>query len=141
MRLAIGFFQSRRGAAAIEFAIIAPVFFLLLMGVIAYGVYFSAAHAVQQISADAARSALAGIDDEERKTLVDQYVEAQAHNYAFIDVDRLQITVAVDETLDTELVVSVSYDASNLPIWTLWRNLPLPDQVIEKQAAIRLGGL
>ena len=111
------------------------------MGVIAYGVYFSAAHAVQQISADAARSALAGIDDEERKTLVDQYVEAQAHNYAFIDVDRLQITVAVDETLDTELVVSVSYDASNLPIWTLWRNLPLPDQVIEKQAAIRLGGL
>ena len=141
MRLAIGFIHSRRGAAAIEFAIIAPVFFLLLMGVIAYGVYFSAAHAVQQISADAARSALAGIDDEERKTLVDLYVEAQAHNYAFIDVDRLQITVAVDETLDTELVVSVSYDASNLPIWTLWRNLPLPDQVIEKQAAIRLGGL
>ena len=34
---------------------LAPLFILLLLGMVAYGIYFGASHSVQQIAADAAR--------------------------------------------------------------------------------------
>ena len=46
------------GTAVIEFAIVAPIFVLLVMGMVAYGIYFGASHSIAQISADAARVAL-----------------------------------------------------------------------------------
>ncbi|CCM67627.1 putative membrane protein [Sinorhizobium meliloti Rm41] len=42
---------SRKGAAAIEFAIIAPLFFMCVLTLIAYGIYLSAAHSIQQVAA------------------------------------------------------------------------------------------
>jgi Flp pilus assembly protein TadG len=43
------------GTSAVEFAMLAPLFILLLLGMVAYGIYFGASHWVQQIAADAAR--------------------------------------------------------------------------------------
>ena len=45
------------GTSAIEFALLAPLFILFLLGMVAYGIYFGASHSVQQIAADAARTA------------------------------------------------------------------------------------
>nr|WP_295468683.1 TadE/TadG family type IV pilus assembly protein [Mesorhizobium sp.] len=56
------------GATAVEFAMIAPVFIAFMLGMTAYGIYFGAAHSVQQLSADAARVALAGVNDTEART-------------------------------------------------------------------------
>jgi len=42
------------GTSAVEFAMLAPIFVLLLPGMVAYGIYFGASHSVQQIAADAA---------------------------------------------------------------------------------------
>jgi Flp pilus assembly protein TadG len=50
------------GASAVEFAIIAPVFILMIVGMLAYGIYFGAANSVQQIAADAARTSIAGLN-------------------------------------------------------------------------------
>ncbi len=113
---------------------------MLVMAIIAYGIYFSAEHAIQQITADAARTALSGITDEERTFLVNQYIEGNAEQYPFIDTENLNISVFVDESNSNELTVTVSYDATDLPIWGLWRELPLPGTTIIKQATIRLGG-
>ncbi|MDM9623475.1 TadE/TadG family type IV pilus assembly protein, partial [Rhizobium sp. S96] len=63
-----------RGAAAIEFAIVAPLFLLVVLTLIAYGIYLSAAHALQQLTADAARTAVAGLSEQERTQLVNNYI-------------------------------------------------------------------
>ncbi|GLS32839.1 TadE-like protein [Mesorhizobium albiziae] len=63
------FLRNTSATAAIEFALLFPIFILLFLGMIAYGIYFGASHSVQQIAADAARVAIAGLDETERQTL------------------------------------------------------------------------
>jgi TadE-like protein len=52
-----GCFRKDRGASAVEFALVSPLLFTLLFGIIDYGLYFADALAVQQGVADAAREA------------------------------------------------------------------------------------
>lgn len=47
----------QRGAAAVEFALVAPLLFLLLFGIISYGYMLSYRQALSQGAAEAARSA------------------------------------------------------------------------------------
>src|SRR5437868_13503743 len=46
-----------RGASAVEFALVSPLLFTLLFGIIDYGLYFADALSVQQGVSDAAREA------------------------------------------------------------------------------------
>lgn len=131
----------KSGAAAVEFAIVAPVFILLMMGMIAYGIYFGAAHSVQQLSADAARTAIAGLNAAERETLALRFIDLNAGGYAFIDSDAIEVTVNDNPDDAQQFVVSVSYNAENLPIWGLFTDLPLPGKVISRKSTIRIGGI
>lgn len=130
----------RDGAAAVEFAILAPVFILVLMTLIAYGIYLSVAHSVQQIAADAARTAVAGITESEREQLVDTFVTNSTLNDTFLKRDKLKVTVAADPTNSNQFTVSVEYDAEDLPIWNLY-SFALPDKTIKRFATIRMGGI
>lgn len=133
--------RCRAGGAAIEFAILAPIFLLFLFGLIAYGIYFGASHSIGQLSADAARVALAGLTETERRTLVSNFITRNANGYMFVDRQRITVD-AHDSTVDgTQFVVSVSYDAENLPIWNLMSGLPLPRTTILRQSTIRIGGI
>lgn len=49
--------RSERGASAVEFALVAPLLFGLLFGIVDYGLYFADVVTVQQGLGDAARSA------------------------------------------------------------------------------------
>ncbi len=131
----------RKGASAVEFALLAPLFIFLLLGMVAYGIYFGASHSLQQISADAARTAVAGLDAAERQALVDRFIAANAAGYPFIDA--LKLTVAANDSAAdaNQFVVSVTYDARELPIWNLFSALPLPDTTIARRSTIRIGGL
>ena len=131
----------RAGSAAIEFAILAPIFMLLVMGMIAYGIYFGASHAVAQISADAARVAIAGLDETERQALVTDFIQRNAGDYVFVDVDKLQVEAHDNNNDGTQFIVAVSYQARDLPIWNLLSGLPLPDTTIFRQSTIRVGGI
>ena len=127
--------------SAIEFAMLAPIFILLLLGMVAYGIYFGASHSVQQIAADAARTALSGLDQTERQSLVAAFVQRNAAGYPFIDPGKLSVT-AQDSAADADqFVVAVQYDARDLPIWNLLSDLPLPGTTIAKRSTIRIGGL
>ena len=57
------------GASALEFAIVAPVFFLLIFGIVVYGYYFATLSLVNHIAYEAARATVSGLDDTERSTL------------------------------------------------------------------------
>lgn len=127
--------------SAVEFAMLAPIFIVLLLGMVAYGIYFGASHSVQQIAADAARTAIAGLNQTERQALVTDFVTNDVAGYPFVDPTKLTIS-AQDSAVDgSQFVVSVTYDARNLPIWNLFRNLPLPGTTIQRQSTIRVGGI
>lgn len=135
------FWHDRRGTSAVEFALMAPVFLLLLLGMTGYGIYFGAAHSIQQIAADAARTALAGLDESERVTLTRDFMAHNAAGYPFIEADKLVFNVAVNPSDPNQLVVLVAYDARALPIWSLFPDLPLPGTTITRKSTVRIGGL
>ena len=131
----------RSGSTAVEFALLCPLYLLLIMGMTAYGIYFGTAHSVQQIAADAARVAVAGLDPLERQQLATGFVQSHAGGYLFINVDNVTVAVGDDPADRTQFDVTVSYDASDLPIWALHGRLTMPDKTIERRSTIRIGGI
>jgi Flp pilus assembly protein TadG len=108
--------RDNSGAAAVEFALVGPLLMLMLMGMFTYGGYFLTAHTVQQFANDAARAAIAGLDDEERLAMAEQSLRAalsaQGHmrgDLASVDVRRQGEVLAVD----------VVYDASEEIYWAV----------------------
>jgi Flp pilus assembly protein TadG len=139
--MARAFASCRAASTAIEFALLAPIFLFFLIGLIAYGVYFGAAHSIEQISADAARVALAGLSETERQTLVSNFITRNAGDYIFVDPADLVVTAHNSVQDGTQFVVSISYDARDLPIWNLLTGLPLPNTTILRRSTIRIGGI
>lgn len=133
--------QDQAGTSAVEFALIAPIFLLLLFGAIGYGIYFGAAHSVQQLAADAARAAVAGLTGGERTALATAFLANNGGSYVLIDPDLLTIAAAPSPSDPDQFLVSVSYDASALPIWNLHPPLPLPGKTIVFASTIRNGGV
>lgn len=132
--------QDRSGTTAVEFAMLAPLYLLMLMGIVAYGILFGATHSIQQIAADAVRSAVAGIDPAERRSLAGEFVARNAGRYAFIDPAKLSFEAGEAPEDAGQFVVTIAYDASDLPVWTLLEGLPMPGKTISRAATIRLGG-
>lgn len=132
--------KDRHGTAALEFALVAPLFFLTIFTLIGYGIYLSANYAVQQIAADAARMAVAGLSQTERQTLANNYINTSISSYNFIKKDKMKIDVKDDVNDASQFTVSLAYDSSDLPIWNLF-SFALPDKNIKKFATIRLGGM
>ena len=130
----------RKGVAAVEFAIVAPVFILLLLSLVAFGVYLSVASSVQQIAADAARAAIAGLNASERDMLARDFIRRSAFNYYMLDPSRL--TIFVDESPENieQFSVRLEYDGANLPIWNLYA-LNLSGKKITRISTIRIGGI
>lgn len=133
--------RSKDGSTAVEFAILAPLYLLLLLGITAYGIYFGASHSIQQIAADAARTAIAGMDQAERQSLAAQFVGRNAGTYSFVRADAVRVEVRDNPQDAAQFVVTVIYDAEDLPIWGLLPALPLPRQTISRSSTIRIGGL
>ena len=141
MRALAGLARDNSGTSAVEFAILTPVFLLLLTGMLAYGIYFTAAHSLQQLAADAARTAIAGLSQPERNMLVTDFLDANAESYALIDSDRLSVSIGDKPGDPDHYRVTLTYDASDLPIWHLYLPLPLPSQEIAYTSTIRRGGI
>lgn len=135
------FLDDRKGTSAIEFAIVAPVFLLMLFLMIGYGIYLSAAHSIQQLAADTARASIAGLGSAERASLASAYIESNGDRYVFILQDNLSIEVQDDPEDANQFLVDLKYDASNLPIWGIYGAHLLPDQSIERRSTIRIGGV
>lgn len=139
-KTAAGRFCDQEGASAVEFALVMPVFLLLVLGALAYGIYFGAAHSVQQLAADAARVAVAGLDDCERGELVEAYIDDNASSYVLIERDRLSVSAAQSPVDPAQFLVALSYDASALPVWNIYPPIPMPGKTIHYVSTIRNGG-
>ena len=126
------------GAAAVEFALIGPLFVLLLAGVVVYGGWLWLAQSVQAVASEAARAAVAGLDHEERRLLAQSEVqEGLSHASRVLDADHLSTRIISD---DQRVEVVLVYDASEHPILQLMNLVPGPSRRIERRAVVRVGG-
>lgn len=122
---------------AVEFALIGPLFVILLIGLVVYGGWFWMAQGVQHLAAEGARAAVAGLDVAERDRLARAAVTETATAATILTPARL--SVAVTDT-EREIRVTVSYDAAGEPIMALGGLVPSPPTTIERAAAVRVGG-
>lgn len=129
--------KDRSGASALEFAIVGPLFLMMLMGIVAYGGYFWIAHAVQQVANDSARVALGGLTTSERASLAQGVLSSEIGSYAMLDAAHANINL---QDQNQTITVSIAYDASNTPFWSLYRLLPMPSSTVVRSATVRLGG-
>lgn len=128
------------GASAVEFAVVFPLFLVITLAILAYGIYFGAAHSVQQLAANAARSSIPGLNEAERTQLTKNYVSANAGSYPLLIGSKVSVTTAPGSATPDDMVVTVKYDSSSLPIWGFKNFFPLPSPIIERVAVIRRGG-
>jgi Flp pilus assembly protein TadG len=135
----IGFLRCRRGATAVEFAMILPVFLTMVFGIVVFGCYLTMVHGVQQLAAEAARSSISGMSDAERSTLATTYVTANVGTYPLIVANKVTVNAATSTTNPNVFVVSVSYNASGTFIYSL-PFVPSPPSTIVRSAAIPYGG-
>jgi Flp pilus assembly protein TadG len=126
-----------RGNAAIEFALVAPVFLLFVMGIVSYGGYFWLAHNIQELANDSARAAVAGLTSDERTQLAQSAFDDEAANYGALTPASAQVLYSGDAQAFT---VSISYDASASGFWIADGLIPMPSSTIVRSASIRLGG-
>lgn len=132
--------SAKSGSAAVEFALVFPVALLFFCGLLAYGLYFGAAHSVQQLAADAARASVAGLDDAERASIATAHVAASGTRYPLLRADHLSVTARPLAQDTSQFEVRVVFDSQDLPIWLMSGLVPLPPPLIERAAVIRRGG-
>lgn len=134
----ISMLRRRDGASAVEFAIIAPVFIVGLLSMVGYAIYLSASASVQQMTEEAARAAVAGLSPQERQTLAQNAVALSMKNRAFIDPNRVVVTVSGQET--ERYTIQVAYDSADLPIWSLFTYALPSSKMITRTSVMRVGG-
>lgn len=134
------FRAAQSGAVAVEFAIIAPVFLMIIFGIIMYGSYLAVVNGVQQLAAEAARSSVAGLSESERSSLANAYVTGNVAAYPLITPGRVTVNAATSASDANVFVVTVNYDASKMFIYSLPSFVPAPPANIVRSAAIPRGG-
>lgn len=132
--------RCRRGASAVEFALVTPLFLAMVFGIVAFGSYLAVIHGVQQLAAEAARTSVAGLTDTERGDLARSYVTANAAAYPLIAPAQVSVNAAASPSDANVFVVTVNYDASGLFIYSLPAFVPVPSSAIARSAAIPRGG-
>ncbi|MGQ0673301.1 MAG: TadE/TadG family type IV pilus assembly protein [Hyphomicrobium sp.] len=130
----------RSGASAVEFAVVLPVFLMLMLGILAHGIYYGAAHCTAQLAADAARASVAGLDDAERTSIAKGVIAKTASMYPLLIADKIAVEAAASASDPTEFMVAVRYDSAHLPIWSFSKLIPLPSKIIQRTAVIKRGG-
>lgn len=129
--------SSERGSAAVEFALIGPVFIVLLIGAVVYGGWMWMAQGVQSLAAEGARAAIAGIDSDERATLARSAVTDTLDGSTILQPEAVQVAVLSDPGA---IRVTVTYDATGHPLMALSNLVPSPPRVIRREAVVRTGG-
>jgi Flp pilus assembly protein TadG len=100
------------GAVAVEFVLLAPILFALILGIITLGFYMGVSHSVHQLAAGAARASVAGLDETERRDIATTYLTEGATRYPLLKDDAL--TTSLDYSADAmgSITVNVTYAAA-----------------------------
>lgn len=109
--------REESGAVAVEFALLAPVLFALLFGIIAVGYAVGISHSIHQLATSAARASVEGLDESERRGIADQYLSQAGQHYPLLDstlFDRADTTqVTITDGSAPSITIKISYPLDN----------------------------
>lgn len=131
------FTLDQAAVSAVEFAFIAPVFILLMLGIVCFGVLFGTYNGVEQLAAESARAAVAGLSAAERTQLAQNYVAANVGAYGFLNPTDVTVTTS---SQTTTFQVTINYDMSQSFIFKLGAPFLTVNPTITRSAAIQNGG-
>lgn len=110
VRAALSHFRrDQSGAVAIEFALIAPILFSLLFGIITLGYFMGVSHSVHQLATGAARASVSGLDQTERQSLADQYLSEASSRYPLLIATSVSPVVTYEASDPEGISIDVSY--------------------------------
>lgn len=123
-----------RGAVLIEAAILLPILLMVLVGMVNYGLWFMAAHTIQEAANEGARAALAGLDATERQTLASGAI-GQSIGASTVVIPSLVTTTTA--TSNGFYTVTVSYNVAKAKLFAA-ALLPMPAGQIQRAAVVKL---
>lgn len=129
------------GATAIEFALLLPVFLMLVFGIIVYGLYFATSIAVTYAASEGARASEAGLSDGERESLAAAAADAVIADYApLLTLSSATITAGPEAGNDGLFQVTVAYDFHSFGLGGLGALLPIPTTNPSASVVVSHGG-
>lgn len=131
--------RDRRGIAAVEFAIIAPVLLALIIGMVCFGLYFVYLHELQELASSAARASVAGLSATERDQIARQFVNSATAGSSILNAADLTVSTSTSGTPAVNYVVTLQYSLKDTPIPLLARFVSLPVGSISRTSTVQFG--
>ncbi|MWV28431.1 TadE/TadG family type IV pilus assembly protein [Aurantiacibacter rhizosphaerae] len=129
--------RDENGAVLIEAAFVLPIVIILLLGAVSYGMWFMAAHSLQQAANEGARAVLAGIDAEDRAAIVQDVVRDGVLSAGTVEAEHVSISTTQEGNSYT---VAVSYDTTDTLLLSS-SIIPLPPGPITRKARVHLSSM
>ena len=126
--------------AALEFAFVAPVLLLMIVGMMCFGLYYTYIHEVEELAGAAARASIAGLNATERTSLAKQYVASAIANATFLRAADLSVATATTGTPATVFAVTITYNLRNTPIPVLASLIAASATTITRTCTVQFGG-
>jgi Flp pilus assembly protein TadG len=130
---------AEEGTAAIEFAIVAPVFLLIVFATVVFSIYLAVWLGVSHAAAEGARASVAGLTDTERQDLALSRVEAVISGYAPL-LDPAKAEVSYPAAGTGLFSVEVTYPLAELNLSAYAPVAPVPTIAPSRTATVTTGG-
>ncbi len=128
------------GTSSVEFALVAPLLIVLCVGIVAFGSALGFAHSLQTAASEAARAAVAGLDNSERIALATSAAQTNLAANVLLNPRALAVSAGPSPADPNVFTVTVRYDLGATLLGTVPRLLPMPTS-LTRTASIRRGGL
>jgi len=139
------FFRNQDAASAVEFSLVGLPLVLFLCGIVCFGILYGTYNGVEQLAAESARAAVAGVNICESDNLARTYINNNVAKYGYLNPANLTVTTSPPPSpacpsQHTAYQVTVRYDMSASPIFQLAGVLAAASPIITRSAAVQFGG-
>jgi Flp pilus assembly protein TadG len=101
-----------RGTISVEFALLAPVLFAIMFGILGFGMQYSTRIALTYAASEGGRAAVAGLSDDERESLARIAIQNTLEALSpLVDPTKAQISFQMAEDQgNTQVDISIAYN-------------------------------
>ena len=129
------YFEDKKGASAVEFALVAPVLMFILAAIVGYGMVFLTAISLQQLGADVTRATIGGFSVSEKRELAAEHLASARSEYVLINNNQVAVDVVYDTDTETT-VVEIAYDTTGHPVELFRGLIPMPPNTFTVRQSI-----
>jgi len=129
---------ARRGAVAVEFAILATLLLTLVFAIISFGIQFGARLVATQAASEGARASVAGLTAAERTSLANTAVTSMLTRYGGLASARRVVVTPVGNPV-TRMDVSVTLDISRFGLQRLAGFVPVMSNNPTATVSVQVG--